>query len=64
MPDDIATHVNRALDNALTNGYDLRSVPVEEVAIDLLTCDADLENEVIAVVEPLVAAWQKKNART
>jgi len=46
--------VASALKNAKENGYDFSNDTVEEVAVDLLTYDADIEGEDQTEIEKIV----------
>lgn len=55
---DVRTSVFEALDNALENGYDPRLQPTEEVAVELTSFDADLEDFEPATLVEHVEAWK------
>ena len=51
---DLTDRVREALKNAKENGYDMGALSPLEVALDLCTYDADLENEDIQEVSTAV----------
>lgn len=57
--DTLRERVERALTNAVDNGYaeQLRCLNAEQLARDLITCDADLEDETVEDIIPLAREW-------
>jgi hypothetical protein len=55
----IREQVFRAMDNARDNGYDESHTDPLDVAMDIVTCDADLEREEPETLVPYVREWQQ-----
>jgi hypothetical protein len=49
--------VFKSLDNAEANGYPQRDLPVDQIACDIGTCDADLEGLEVEELRPHIEAW-------
>lgn len=58
---DIRQLVFEALTNAVEeNQYDLMSWTDEAIAADLVTCDADLENQDPSTLVPFIQEWRAR----
>lgn len=56
--------VDRSLNQALDNGYDLHFWPAENIAADLAEYDVDFEGVDPKTIEPFVADWKKRKEAT
>lgn len=63
MTETLKERVFRALDTAATNGYQMARVPTDEVALDLISCEADLETEDPEEIYPFVREWQEAHQK-
>lgn len=52
--------VNEAYKNALANGYNLDLETPEAVAVDMATCESELENEPLQAIKECVIQVQKQ----
>jgi hypothetical protein len=50
--------VFQALNNAVTNGYDISAMTPGEIAFDPIQCDADLENVPARDLVPFIEEWK------
>ena len=53
----LRARIFESLDQAIKNDYDFEDDPPEEIADDLVNCDAELENQEPQNLLPHVEAW-------
>lgn len=56
---DLQESVNRSLNHSRDNGYNPESETAHQLAIDLATCDPDLEDVSIEEIQSAVENWLK-----
>jgi len=57
--DELKAKVKQALQNAADNGFDFQNMTPREIAIDMITYGADLEDEDVDAVAEIVEELRK-----